>query len=125
MERSHFQNNLQISRSINPLGMSTINNQVNMHASNSMLAPPPVMSSHAIDKSLALESLLGHPGGFTNQAQEPANQNSSILLSMELARKDGSTRLQMLQSLVQRINLFMESSFKGLVNLCISKQQEA
>jgi hypothetical protein len=31
----------------------------------------------------------------------------------------------MLQNLVLRVNMFMETSFKGLVNLCISKQQEA
>ena len=30
----------------------------------------------------------------------------------------------MLQSLVLRINMFMETSFKGMVHLCISKQQE-
>ena len=57
---TNFQNNLQISRSINPLGMSTINNHVN--ASNSFVGAPQVQTSQALDKSLAIESLLGHPG---------------------------------------------------------------
>lgn len=30
----------------------------------------------------------------------------------------------MLASLVSRINLFMETTFKSLITLCISKQQE-
>lgn len=42
------------------------------------------MNSIALDKSLALESLLGHPNPTQTQATQ--NNNPSVFLSMELAR---------------------------------------